>query len=84
MEGLQKFLSRYTHLIPPEGSKRKKILEVIQNECGIRLEEKEIKLQGSGVYLQCHPTIRGEIRLCAPRVLSVLHQEHNIHIAFIR
>ena len=52
MEGLQKFLSRYKNLTPPEGSKRKVLLAVIKQECGFLLEEKEIKIQGNGVYLQ--------------------------------
>lgn len=84
MDGVGKFLDRYKHLTPPEGSKRKVLCDVIRHECGIVVDEKSITIRGNGAYLSCHPTLRGEIRLCAPRVLTQLHQQHNIHLAFIR
>ena len=84
MNGLQKYLDKYKALAPPETSKCKILAAIIRDECGVTVEEKEISIRGGGVYLKCHPALKGEIRMCAPRILSALHQHHSIHISFIR
>lgn len=84
MDDLKKYLSKYTHLTPPEMSKKKALTTVIKNECGVVVEENNVTLRGTGVFINCHPTIRGEIRFCTPRILEVLHTQHNIHFSFIR
>lgn len=84
MDGLKKFLGKYKHLVPPEMSKKKALTTVIKNECGVVIEETNITLRGTGVFIHCHPTLRGEIRLCTPRILEALNNQYNIRISFIR
>ena len=84
MQELRSYLSKYLHLTPPEATKKKVLIDVIRKECGILLEEKEIVIVGGGVRLSCHPTVRSELARCAPQVLRTLHQEHNVHLAYLR
>jgi len=84
MRELQNFLARYKNLTPPEGSKKKVLIETLYRECGVSFKEKDLTFRGGGVTLSCHPITRSEVIQCAPRVLEVLYKEHGIHIAFIR
>lgn len=84
MQNIFTYLSKYKNLIPPEESKKKIIIQSIQDECGIKVSKKEISLRGGGVTLTCHPTIKSELSQCAPRVINTLLTQHNIRISFIR
>lgn len=84
MEDLQKYLGKYQQLTPPEKSKKKLLISVIQDECGILLTEKAISLTRGGVIVSCHPTIRSELTQCVPRILSLLQHKHNLRLNFIR
>lgn len=84
METVTSYLAKYAKLVPPEGSKKKLLIRVVRDECGVSLEEHAIRLQGGGAFLSCHPTIRTEIALCAPSVLATLHREHGVRLAFLR
>ena len=84
MDVVSKYLKKYKALAPPEGLKKKTVLQTIQSECGIQLNEKQLRFSGNGLFINCHPTIRSELRMCAPRVLRVLVEQHNLRLAFIR
>ena len=84
MDDLQAYLRKYLNLVPPEASKRKILSEVIYKECGIKLKEADITMSGNGVRVNCHPTVRSELARCTSKILSALHKDHGIHIAFIR
>lgn len=84
MDGILKYLKRYNNLIPPEKSKKKFLIQAVQDECGITLAEKEITIRREGVILSCHPTVRSELNQCAPRVIEALLKKHNIRVSFIR
>jgi hypothetical protein len=84
MDTIFKYLSRYKNLTPPEASKKKIVIQVIQDECGIQITEKEIQIKREGVLLSCHPTVRSELTRCAPRVIHTLLKKHNVRISFIR
>ena len=84
MKELFKYLIKYKTLSPPHASTKKILVSIICDECGISLTEKSISFSRGGVHITCHPTVRSELVCCAPRILSILHREHNIHLAFIR
>ena len=84
MEGILTYLSRYKQLTPPNKSKIKTFVVVVNDETGITLEEKEVSVKRSGVLLSCHPTVRSEVLRSAPRILTILNKKHNIRFSFIR
>ncbi len=84
MDELSSYLDKYKHLVPPEASKSKVLIDVVYKECGIALKEGDIKIVHNGVHLTCHPTVRSELSRCTPQILKALHKQHNIHFAFIR
>ena len=84
MDSIQKHLQKYSKLTPPEESKKKVILKTLKDECGILLEEKQIKLFKEGVFLNCHPTIRSEIIQQQRAIITALLEKHQIRISFIR
>jgi hypothetical protein len=84
MDEVGKYLRKYTTLVPPEGTKKKIFIDVIRSECGITITERHIRLRGQGIYLDCHPVIRGEIQQRASGIISTLLEKHNTRIAFIR
>lgn len=84
MDDVGKYLRKYSTLVPPEGTKKKLLIELFRNECGITLTEKQIRLQGQGIFLDCHPAVRGEIQRLAPHIITTLLERYNTRIAFIR
>jgi hypothetical protein len=84
MRELGQYLEKYRSLAPPEASIRKVLAQVLHDECGFDLKEKDLALQRGGVIISCHPTIRSEIMRTAPHVLTTLQHSHNIRLAFIR
>ncbi len=84
MEGIKKYLRRHKGLVPPQESAKRLCIEIIQNECGISLGEKELSIRNGGVHLSCHPTVRSEVIHNAPIILSTLCQKHNVRISYIR
>jgi hypothetical protein len=84
MHELQKYLSKYLTLTPPEASKVKLLVSVIRDECGITLTESAVTLRRGGAMISCHPTVRSELAQCIPHVLATLHTKHNVHLAFLR
>ncbi len=84
MYELQQYLQKYRTLAPPEASVRKVLALVLKDECGLDLQERDFTLQQGGVFVSCHPTLRSELMRIAPRILTTLHNTHNIRLSFIR
>jgi hypothetical protein len=84
MDTVSQFLAKYKQLAPPERTMLKFVQSVVYSECGITLEDAELKLSRGGVLLNCHPTVRSEIVRYTPHILSTLHRTHNIRLSFIR
>jgi hypothetical protein len=84
MDLLGNFLEKYSHLTPPEGSKKKVFIEVVSRECGITLKEKNITFTNGGVFLSCHPIIKKEIISQGSDILQRMREDFNIHATFIK
>ena len=84
MEVARNYLSKYSQLTPPQATRTRLVVEVIQDECGITLPIQHIEIRRGGVVLTCHPTVRCELMRHVPTVLEVLHKKHNLRLAFIR
>lgn len=84
MEPLSLFFAKYRSLEPPQASVARLVCAAIRDECGITLGEKEIRIVQGGVQLSCHPVVRSEIALCAPRVLATIRSVHGIRLSFLR
>jgi hypothetical protein len=84
MKLLEKYLSKYKTLTPPQATKTKIIAQVIQDECGITIPHTNITMRRGGAIISCHPTVRSEVGRCIPQLLTVLQKEHNLRLSFIR
>jgi len=84
MEELKMYLTRYKNLKPPHASTIKLLIQTVNDEYGITLIEKNIKIHNGGVMLTCHPTVRSEVMQNATYIISLLHKKHNVRISFIR
>jgi len=84
MDTIGKYLQKYFKLAPPEGVKKKTLIQVIKDECGVTLTEEQIRIHKEGFFLQCHPTVRSEVLQHTTHILQVLHEKHNTRVSFIR
>jgi len=84
MDLLSGYLAKYRTLTPPQSTKAKLIAQVIRDECGIDVAHTDIQVRRGGATLSVHPTVRCEVGRHIPRVLTVLHQQHNTRLSFLR
>lgn len=71
---LGNYLAKYRNLEPPQASVTRLLVEIVRDECGVTLEEGMVSIRNSTAFLSCHPALRSELRLCAPRVLAELQR----------
>ncbi len=84
MEGLGAYLARYRSLEPPHASMARMVCAVVRDECGITLSEKELRFTQGGVLLSCHPVVRSEVVVHAPRILAILREKHGVRLSHVR
>ena len=84
MQVIQNLFQKYAQLTPPESSKKKVIVSAVRKECGITLQEDEVRMGSGGVFLHCHPVERAEILRCSPVILQRLREEYSVYFSFIR
>jgi hypothetical protein len=75
MQLLKDYLSKYKNLEPPEASAKRLFIQVVKDECGLEIEPEQVSIRNGNAFIQCHPALRSELRLCATRVLGTLQQQ---------
>jgi hypothetical protein len=84
MYTLGQFLAKYESLAPPQQSTLRLVVQVVYDECGVELEEKDVSLVRGGIMLACHPILRIEVARSAAQILTTLHERHAVRLSFIR
>lgn len=81
---LQNFLSRYKNLIPTSRVIKEVVVRVVGNECGISLEENQVDVRNSIVYLRIPPSARSMIYRKKNTLLERINAEGNAVVGDIR
>jgi hypothetical protein len=84
MQTIKGLFQKYATLTPPEGSKKRVVIEMVKKECGITVQECDIRIGNGGVFLSCHPIERAEIMRSSPTILQRLRDEYAVYVSFIR
>jgi len=79
MQSIKDFLQRFKNFTPPERVVRRAVVEVVKNECGIALADKEVMVQDSVVYIRTSPAVRSEIILNKARLLATLAKDSTLN-----
>jgi len=77
MKLLHSFLSRYSHITPPEKTQKESIVVIIDKITGISLKPNQIVLQKQVLQLKTPSVVKSEIRLHQKEILEKIKQETN-------
>lgn len=75
MHGIHEFLSRYTHLTPPDMVVRKKLAILIAQEIGGEISERNIRIIGPVAYCAFDGARKNAILLKKEKILGALEEE---------
>ncbi|MEX0934763.1 MAG: hypothetical protein WDZ70_00350 [Candidatus Paceibacterota bacterium] len=81
---LKKFLERYRHLIPKSRIIKERVVEVLKEECNISLEENQINVRNSIVYLRIPSNARSIIYRKKNTLIKNINEGGKVNIEDIR
>lgn len=71
LQNIQKLLERF-NFEPPEGTRKKAIVDAISNVMGVTISSKQIRIQGNYAYIEASSVIRSEVMLRKGEILRQL------------
>lgn len=70
MLDIKNFLRKYANLTPPDAAVRKAVIESVRTFAGVDLEEKQIRVIRSVVYVDTDSAVRNKLFLIKGKLLA--------------
>lgn len=75
MFNINKFLSRFTKITPPDSEVRRCTVDIIKKEIGVSIQEKDVSVQNTVVYIKTSPAIKSRVFIKKQNIILYIKEK---------